>query len=1264
MAKQFQGKKNMDSVLYTGTDAEQSISGLDFSPDLVWIKGRSGATGHQIYDTVRGTTDKLDSSTTEAAQTVSTGLTTFNADGFTIGDNGGINTSGSTYVAWAWDAGEETVEYAADTITDQVINKDEAWSSTSALTTPTQLFNGNLSNGATYFGSSTQNITTATFTATKIRIRTNAGSVARKYVINGTDYNMPNTGSNASQWHEIVDFGTPTSITSFQVQSGDNYTLYAVEVDGRILVDSSSLLVVPAIPSTVRANPEAGFSVVRYTGTTGQSCSHGLTQAPEFIIEKEIGNTNNWTVQTTAIDGSVDYLYLNTTDAASAYSVDAPTSNVFDIGRNTECIAYLWHSVPGYSKVGKYEGNGTNSNFVYTGFEPQWILIKRTDASGTNWVLWDNVRYIAGADGHLFANLNDSETTGLPIRSLSNGFELTVNQQNYNTDGGDYVYMAFAERPFGIRPKKVELEFSDIQDFEEILNQDVLTEYTTAGEGASGVVESKDTTTNKITVLADDVSDFTADGSRSMTKPVTDPSSKRWTWAAWVKRSKIDSTQWLFGGDADNYGFTIGFGSANNLEIYKDSNTIATTHRTFTDPASWMHLLVSHNSVDGSGIKVYINGELLTDSDFSTMVQPSLGDLTDVNVTGKKQVIGNSGPNNDSYFGGYVAEVHFIDGQVLTPDAFTNTNAGRYDQLVPKQYDGWVGTRGYNLSMADTSDLGKDFSTSSDDWTATSVGSVVDTPNNYETDLGLGGEQRGNYCVMSSVDMKEATLTNGNLEVFVIDDGTRFARGTIGVNSGKWYWECLPSAGTSQMLGVADVTGNGTSIDSNTFAYYALTGVLFGATGQAASWSGSTLSVGDVLGVALDMDNETLQFYKNGSLMGTAWDTNLSGRTVAPWVGTGGGLEDTTTFNFGATPFQYPAPTGYKTLNTNNIDDGLIVEGNTAMDVVTWTGNGSTQTISGLSFSPDLVWYKCRSSASNLHGLFDTVRGVTKQLYSSNTTAETTYSGVTAFNSDGFDLGSDDGGNQSTETYVAWCWDAGDSAPATNTLGSIQSTVKANPTTGFSIVTWTGTGANDTIGHGLGVAPKFVLTKNRSDSQSWGVYHDSLGGTQLLSLDLDSAASASSTAWNNTDTNSSVVHLGSGPVVNGSSNEMVAYCWSEVEGYSKFGSYTGNNSATDGPFVYTGFSPAFVMIKVSSGTTGHWVIYDNKRDSTNLNSKKLAANLDVEENETSNLGGDSFGIDFLSNGFKIRTTGPNHNNSGATYIYAAYGEKPLQYLPD
>jgi len=315
-------------------------------------------------------------------------------------------------------------------------------------------------------------------------------------------------------------------------------------------------------------------------------------------------------------------------------------------------------------------------------------------------------------------------------------------------------------------------------------------------------------------------------------------------------------------------------------------------------------------------------------------------------------------------------------------------------------------------------------------------------------------------------------------------------------------------------------------------------------------------------------------------------------------------------------------------------------------DVKLYTGNGSTQTISGLGFSPDLVWAKIRNTTGN-HSLYDIVRGATQRLSSSTTNAEATFTGsLTSFDSSGFSLGSnpDSDVNASGSTYAAWCWDAG-SSTVTNTQGSISSQVRANASAGFSIATLTTPASGTfTVGHSLNVAPDLVICKARNASFGWIVYHRSAGAGNLLVLNSTAASAASTTVWQNTNPSSTIVF---GDVTNWGTADYVMYSFAPVAGYSSFGSYTGNGSATGPVISGLGFQPYFVMIKASS-RTGDWWMYDAVRSVANPRTNTLKANLSASEDTA---GED---IDFQSDGFQIKNTDTGLNESAATYIYAAF----------
>ncbi len=341
-----------------------------------------------------------------------------------------------------------------------------------------------------------------------------------------------------------------------------------------------------------------------------------------------------------------------------------------------------------------------------------------------------------------------------------------------------------------------------------------------------------------------------------------------------------------------------------------------------------------------------------------------------------------------------------------------------------------------------------------------------------------------------------------------------------------------------------------------------------------------------------------------------------------------------------------------------------IPDGRTVMAATLYTGTGANRSVSnavnGVGFQPDLVWMKARSAA-NSHYLSNSIMGVGFGLSSDATSAQATVAAgkdLTSFDATGFSLGPEQtygSSNTNGTSIVAWNWKAGGAA-VTNTAGSISSQVSANTTAGFSVVTYTGTGANATVGHGLGVAPKMVIVKRRDSTSDWVAYHSGLPSAAYriyLNYDLaqDGGAAAAAT-WNSTAPTGTVFSVGTNANSNASGGTFVAYCYAPVAGYSAFGSYTGNGSA-DGPFVYLGFRPRFVMFK-RTDSTGTWFMEDTSRGTYNVMGPELYANSSDAEATVNRL-------DVLSNGFKMRAANAGDNASGGTYIYACFAENPFKF---
>ena len=510
------------------------------------------------------------------------------------------------------------------------------------------------------------------------------------------------------------------------------------------------------------------------------------------------------------------------------------------------------------------------------------------------------------------------------------------------------------------------------------------------------------------------------------------------------------------------------------------------------------------------------------------------------------------------------------------------------------------------------------------------------------------------------------SISNGNLYVSgtsTANDG--FIGSTFSVKTGKWYWEYTSSAYDTSGYSFVGVNPPDTIIIANGYTGYYPNSVGYAGNGNlnkyggnTSNW-GSTWGAGDVIGVALDCDNGAVYFSKNNTWQNSGSPTSGTSKTGAALTWTGGAVELTPVMdmyksgnngnlNFGQRPFAYTAPSGFKALCTTNLPTPTIQKPSSYMDVVTYTGTGLSRSITGLGFSPDLVWIKGRSNISS-HRLADTVRGAGKELFSNETSAELTNDAggyVSAFNSDGFSLETGAGVNNNTWTYVAWAWDEA-------------------PIAGMDIVGYTGNNnSSTTISHSLGVTPSMIIVKPRSGSygtEGWQVWHKSLSASNVLQLHSTAAQAGTGTFTSGIISSSPTSSAfgftaGSGGVlnVNASSTTYIAYLFAEVEGFSKFGSYTGNGSA-DGPFVWCGFRPRWVMVKVALGATADWIIRDTQRNQFNLVTNFLAP---------SDLSGEATGydMDICSNGFKVRNVADSGTNgNGYTYIFAAFAESPFKY---
>jgi hypothetical protein len=753
--------------------------------------------------------------------------------------------------------------------------------------------------------------------------------------------------------------------------------------------------------------------------------------------------------------------------------------------------------------------------------------------------------------------------------------------------------------------------------------------------------------------------------------PSTAGNRKTWTWSAWLKRGTATTRTFLFsGGDGttngNNFGLELSGSTAISdvIYVYDANTTLLTTSQVFRDYSAFYHIVLTLDTTQATAsnrLKLYVNGTQVTA--FSTASYPSQNADLGVN-TNTLHCIGASAYNNSPalFLDGYLTEINFVDGQALTPSSF-----GEYNEDTgvwqPKKYAGTYGTNGFYLNFSDnasTTTLGDDLSGNGNDWTTNNISltagatydSMIDTPTPYAD----GGNGRGNYAVLNPLDSFASGLSSGNLNfangsgegykgisTFAIEDIT---------SSQKYYIEY--ASDVSYLTGIVTTANSGSASNgsySDIRGYYSNGNKYSGTTVTAY---GASFTNSDQL--AMLIGNGEIEFFKNNVSQGVAF-TGLTGAWKVCTVAFGSAGVGVS-FNFGQRPFAYTPPTGFKALNTQNLPEPVIAQGNKHFNTVLYTGNGSTQSITGVGFQPDFLWTKSRS-VSGTHALYDVLRVPPNVLYSNATNSEESLSSyVNQFDADGFTTGGANLSNQSGQSFVAWNWKA-NGAGVSNTDGSITSTVSANPTAGFSIVTYTGNGSlQQTVGHGLGAAPKMVIVKNRDEADAtfdhWWVYHAGTSNPPNRALKLNGTdAELSSTVywWNNpTSTVFGLANTSDARYINDNTRDYIAYCFSEVAGYSRFGSYTGNGSA-DGPFVFCGFRPKFLLVKNTDAVT-NWFVYDSIRDTYNMVGNFLRAN-------TSDAEGTFAAIDFLSNGFKLRDSSAN-NSSGQKHIFMAFAESPFR----
>jgi len=807
-----------------------------------------------------------------------------------------------------------------------------------------------------------------------------------------------------------------------------------------------------------------------------------------------------------------------------------------------------------------------------------------------------------------------------------------------------------------------------------------------AGVGGTSVRDSQ--------YLIDNSLRFNDDDSPRLdrTNVASPTNSKKYTYSVWIKRSAFGSNRQILSAINGNNRTQILYRSGSNeaLKVLSTNDAWVTfkynieTSAKFRDCSAWYHVVCAFDSTNATAndrFKIYVNGVeqslSITNSVASNYDDP-------INSGSVAQDLGHA--DGGEIFDGYFAEAHFIDGQALSP-----TDFGEFDEdsgiWKPIEYTGTYGTNGFYLDFENSGSLGADQSGNGNNFTPTNLASTdqtTDTPTN-------------NFATLNPLNITNSNqyLSEGNLDHQFVSGNWLYTLATMASSSGKWYAEVKLADVTNFAVGFCELGGTGSSTQ-----YMNTNNSLLGVTSDAWSilnnytWiakktnnsntqltsSGTQFANNDICMLAIDIDNQGIWFGRNG----TWFEGDPSAGTGASFTNLTAGKSYTfascvegsrNIWNFGSPPysissgntddngygnFEYAPPTGFLALCTQNLATVLsptIDDGSQYFNTVLYTGDGTTnRTISGVGFQPDWTWLKRRSSVYS-HGLLDSNRGVGKVLSSDNTDPENTNNNVlSSWNSDGFVIalsGVSAFSNTTGETYVGWNWKANGGTTSSNTDGSITSTVQANTTAGFSIITYTGTGASGSVGHGLTKAPEMVICKQRTDAGTqWQTGHTGLTNwTYKLLLNATTAESVNANVFPSAPT-STVINLGLAGDSNGSGKSQLIYAFHSVEGYSKFGKYTGNGS-TDGTFVYTGFRPAFVIWK-RTDSTQDWFMQDIARNTYNVVGKYLRADTSDAEGDFS-----TSGVDFISNGFKMRTTGTGFNASGGTYIYMAFAENPF-----
>lgn len=788
-------------------------------------------------------------------------------------------------------------------------------------------------------------------------------------------------------------------------------------------------------------------------------------------------------------------------------------------------------------------------------------------------------------------------------------------------------------------------------------------------------------------------------------------STQKWTLSVWIKRCSLGTEQGILGSSATAEYIRFQSDDTLRYRLYTSSSQRISmiTSTKFRDTSNFFHLVCAvdlSNTTDNDKAIIYVNGTR----------QPLGTNITTSTDTYNSKMLQNGGHywnlgRYSGYFDGYMADVHLIDGQQLDPTYFAQTKSGVW---IPKEYTGTYGNSGARLEFKGTG-------------TSTSSG-TVSTPTNIGDDSS-GNNNHFHANNVSAHDSNMPDCPENNFATFnvltghtatTMSEGNLRGKGanssnilesqssTIGVTSGKWYAEFRAddlvndTQNNGTQIGVTTVPyirGSGNQngyVVGNTRVNLDQSGGAYLGVDQNISTTIGSYADGDIIGVALNVDDSEVSFYKNGSAITNATNASINPQNdlhffeiqLRKYDGdtsqitanfgqdstfsgavSGGGNTDSR----GRGDFKYSVPSGgYLALCTANLPDLAIspnqqTQADDHFDTIIYDGSSSNKTVT-TNFQADWLWFKERTTTGIQPQMFDSSRlhssssaKFGRKLEPNSTGAEGDSTAVQSQSGNDITLlgGVSTTNDASSRTYTMWHWKAngGNTTSFSEVGNNPGGTHQANTTGGFSIVTYTGTGSSGTVSHGLGAVPGMYLVKNRDVStHNWLMWHQDLATNGFIALNLTQQAYYDSARFTSNNPTSSVFYVGTDASTNADGENFVAYVFAEVEGYSRFGSYESNNDA-DGTFVYTGFRPAFLITKNIDRNSMSWIMYDNKRDTSN------------EMNNNFNIGTSSepyhstgSSIDFLSNGFKFRDGSSSWNNySTETYIYMAFAEQPFKF---